>query len=46
VTMDLKPIKTKRDHQAALKRAEQLWDAPLRGAKGAALDVLTLLIAD
>jgi hypothetical protein len=25
--MDLKPIKTKRDYQAALKHAEQLWSA-------------------
>ena len=25
--MDLKPIKTRRDYQTALKRVEQLWDA-------------------
>lgn len=44
--MDVKPIKAKRDYQAALRRAEQLWDAPLRSAEAEALDVLTLLIAD
>ena len=44
--MDLKPIKTKRDYQAALKRADQLWDAPLGSAEADAHDVLTLLIAD
>jgi hypothetical protein len=27
--MKLKPIKTKRDYQAALKLAETLWDAPM-----------------
>ena len=44
--MELKPIKNKRDYQAALKQVEALWDAPLRSPEGDALDVLTLLIAD
>src|SRR6266508_1049597 len=44
--MDLKPIKTKRDYQAALKRAEQLWHAAAGSTEADALDVLTLLIAD
>lgn len=44
--MELKPIKNKRDYQAALKQVEALWDAPLRSPAGDALDVLTLLIAD
>jgi antitoxin component HigA of HigAB toxin-antitoxin module len=26
--MELRPIKTKREYQAALKEAERLWDAP------------------
>lgn len=44
--MKLKPIKTKRDYEAALKLAEQLWEAPV-GTDGAdELDVLTLLIED
>ena len=44
--MDLKPIKTKRDYQAALRRAEQLWHAAAGSTEADALDVLTLLIAD
>lgn len=44
--MELKPIKTKRDYQAALKQAEALWDAPERSLEADRLDVLTLLIAD
>jgi HTH-type transcriptional regulator/antitoxin HigA len=44
--MDLKPIKTKRDYQAALKFAEALWDAPEGSAEADQLDVLTLLIQD
>ena len=44
--MELKPIKNKRDYQAALKQVEALWDAPMRSPEGDALDVLTLLIAD
>ena len=44
--MDLKPIKTKRDYQAALKRVEQLWRAAAGSTEADALDVLTLLIAD
>ena len=44
--MDLKPIKTKRDYQAALKRADELWDASLGSVEADALDILTLLIAD
>jgi len=44
--MDLKPIKTKRDYQAALKRVEQVWHAAAGSPEADALDVLTLLIAD
>lgn len=44
--MELKPIKTKRDYQAALKLAEALWNAPEQSAEADRLDVLTLLIAD
>jgi HTH-type transcriptional regulator/antitoxin HigA len=44
--MDLKPIKTKRDYQAALKRVEQLWDAVAGSTEADTLDVLTLLIGD
>ena len=44
--MELKPIKTKRDYQAALRQAQRLWDAPAGSAEADALDVVTLLIAD
>ena len=44
--MELKPIKSKRDYDAALKLAEALWDAPAGSDEGDRLDVLTLLIED
>ena len=44
--MEIKPIKTKRDYQAALKLAEALWDAPDGSPEADHLDVLTLLIQD
>lgn len=44
--MEIKPIKTKRDHQAALKLAEALWNAPDGSPEADRLDVLTLLIQD
>lgn len=46
MTMELKPIKTKRDYQTALRRAQRLWDAPAGSVDADALDILTLLIAD
>ncbi len=42
--MNIKPIKTKADHKAALKRAEALWDAEPKTAEGDELDVLVTLI--
>lgn len=42
--MELKPIRTKKDHQAALAEASRLWDAPARSPEADRLDVLTLLI--
>ena len=44
--MELLPIRTKRDYEAALKQAEAWWDAPAGSINGKKLDVLTLLIAD
>ena len=44
--MELRPIRTKRDYEAALKQAEAWWDAPAGSPKAARLDVLTLLIED
>ena len=43
--MNIKPIKTKKDHQAALKRVEALWDAKPKTAEGDELDVLVTIIA-
>jgi len=42
--MKLKPIRNKREHQAALKEIEALWDAPLGSPKGDRLEVLALLV--
>ena len=42
--MQLRPIRTKRDHQTALKEAEALWRAPEGSHKADRLEVLTLLI--
>ena len=42
--MELRPIRSKREHQAALKEAEALWNAPEGSPDGDRLEVLTLLI--
>lgn len=42
--MELRPIRTKREHQAALKEAEALWNAPEGSPEADRLEVLTLLI--
>ena len=42
--MELRPIRSKREHQAALKEAETLWDAPAASPEADRLEVLTLLI--
>jgi HTH-type transcriptional regulator / antitoxin HigA len=42
--MELRPIKTKRDYENALKEAEKLWDAPAGSKEGDRLEVLVLLI--
>jgi len=43
---DLKPIRTKKDYQAALAEAEYLWDAPAKSAAADRLDLLVMLIED
>jgi HTH-type transcriptional regulator / antitoxin HigA len=45
-TPPLRPIRTKRDYEAALARVDTLWNAPAKSPEADALDVLTLLIAD
>jgi HTH-type transcriptional regulator/antitoxin HigA len=42
--MELKPIRTKKDYQAALAEVDCLWDAPPKSPRADQLDVLTLLI--
>ncbi len=42
--MDIKPIKNKRDYQAALKQIEALMDAAPGSKRGDKLDVLVTLV--
>lgn len=42
--MTIRPIKTKKDHKAALKRIDELWDAEPKTPKGDELDVLATLV--
>ncbi len=42
--MIIKPIKTERDYQNALKQIEKLWDAKPNTAKGNRLEVLVTLV--
>ena len=42
--MELRPIRSKREHQVALKEAEALWNAPEGTPEADRLEVLTLLI--
>jgi len=42
--MTIKPIKTERDYQIALKEIEKLWDAKPNTGKGDRLEVLVTLV--
>ncbi|HAA77023.1 TPA: transcriptional regulator [Candidatus Latescibacteria bacterium] len=42
--MNIKPIKTKSDHRAALKEIDRLWEARKGSANGDRLDVLVTLV--
>ena len=42
--MELRPIRTRREHQASLKEAEALWDATEGSPAADRLEVLVLLI--
>ena len=42
--MTLRPIRTKRGHQAALREIEALWEAPSGSPEADRLEVLTLLV--
>jgi HTH-type transcriptional regulator/antitoxin HigA len=41
---EVKPIRTKRDHEAALREVERLWGAKAGTSEGDRLDVLATLI--
>ncbi len=43
--MEIKPIKTKKDYETALKEIERLFDAKAGTADGDRLEVLTVLIS-
>lgn len=42
--MELRPIRSKREYQSALKQAEVLWDAPQGTPEADRLEVIALLI--
>ena len=44
MTGEVRPIRTKRDHEAALKEVERLWGAKAGTRDGDRLDVLATLI--
>jgi HTH-type transcriptional regulator/antitoxin HigA len=44
MTAEVKPIRTKRDHEAALREVERLWGAKAGTLEGDRLDVLATLI--
>ena len=44
LSMNIKPIKTEADYDAALEEIERLWGAPLGTPEGDKLDVLATLV--
>lgn len=42
--MDIRPIKTEADNEAALKEIERLWDAPYGSPESDKLDILATLV--
>ena len=44
MTAEVKPIRSKRDHEAAIKEVDRLWGAKLGTREGDRLDVLATLI--
>lgn len=42
--MELKPIRNRKEYQAALAEAERHWDAPARSPEADRLDVVAMLI--
>jgi HTH-type transcriptional regulator / antitoxin HigA len=46
MAMELRPIRTKREYQAALKEVEALWDSRAGTAEADRLEVLALVVED
>jgi len=44
VRMDIRPIRTEADYNAALKEIELLWNAPYGSSEGDKLDILVTLV--
>lgn len=44
--MDIRPIRTRADHDAALREIERLWSFPEGSAENDKLDVLATLVSD
>ncbi len=44
--MNIKPIKTKRDYNTALRQVDELWDAKANSAEADILNILAILIED
>lgn len=42
--MNVKPIKTREDYRAALKRIETIWESRIGTAKGDELEILSILV--
>ena len=42
--MEIKPVKTKKDYQIALKRIEELWGARPNSSEADELDILSTLV--
>lgn len=44
--MNIKPIKSEKDYNRALKQVEDIWDAKLNSPEGDILNILVILIDD
>lgn len=44
--MEIRPIRSRRDYQEALREVEQLWEAPEKSPEANRLEVVALLIED
>lgn len=42
----MRPVKTKRDYESALKAIEKLWDSPPKSKESETLEVLAILVDD